>query len=184
MNILILGEKRSGKDTIAEFLAEDYGLTHMSSSMAGANKFIFEALKPLYGYTSIEECFEDRHYHRKEWFDLICDYNKDDLTRLAKEIMKEHDIYVGMRNNFELQECKRIGLFDVIIGVIRPDTEGESKATMDIDVTKESDILIYNDSGLDELRNRSSIAMQISQFDISGQVCLATSLVPLLSHQR
>lgn len=178
-NILIIGEKRSGKDTIAEFLEEDYELTHMSSSMAGANKFIYQALKPLYGYESIEECFEDRHDHRKEWFDLICEYNKDDLSRLAKEIMAEHDVYVGMRNNEELQECKRINLFDIIIGVIRPDTEGESKSTMDIDVIKESDILIYNDSGLEELRNRSSIAMQLSQFNILGKVVLATTLESL-----
>jgi len=70
MNILILGEKRSGKDTLAEFFEKNYKLTHMSSSMAGANKFIFKELKSIYGYTSIEECFEDRHDHRKEWFDL------------------------------------------------------------------------------------------------------------------
>lgn len=174
MNILILGEKRSGKDTIAEMLEEEFGCTHMSSSMAGANKFIFKTLQPLYGYESIEECFEDRHDHRQEWFNLICEYNKDDLTRLAREIMKDHDIYVGMRNDKELQECKMINLFDVIIGVIRPDTEGESKSTMDIDVVKESHILIYNDKGLDELKHRTMLARQIGQLTLNCQVTLSS----------
>ena len=34
------------------------------------------------------ECFEDRVNHRSEWFDLITNYNKEDRTRLTKEILK------------------------------------------------------------------------------------------------
>ena len=44
MNILIIGHARHGKDTVAEFLEEIFGLTFMSSSQAAADIFIYEVL--------------------------------------------------------------------------------------------------------------------------------------------
>jgi hypothetical protein len=84
-----------------------FGYNYKSSSLAASEIFIYDTLKDKYGYKTPEECFEDRVNHRAEWFDLICDYNKDDKARLAKEIMKSADIYVGMRSN---EECERMYL--------------------------------------------------------------------------
>lgn len=173
MKILIIGEKRHGKDATAEILEKSHGLTHMASSQAGANKFIFSALKDKYGYDTIVECFEDRHDHRGEWYDLICAYNADDPARLAKEIVSEHDIYVGMRNYDELKVCKEIKLFDVILGIIRPGYQKESTKSMSIDVKKESDILIYNNQGLDELVSKVNLAYDIAKLDRISQVIIS-----------
>ena len=48
---------------------------------------------------------------------MICDFNKDDQARLAKEILKNADCYVGMRDTDEINECVRQGLFNLIIWV-------------------------------------------------------------------
>jgi hypothetical protein len=54
MKILILGNARHGKDTLAELFNKYFGLTFMSSSQASADFFLYDQLKDKYGYTSPE----------------------------------------------------------------------------------------------------------------------------------
>jgi dephospho-CoA kinase len=115
--LLIIGSARWGKDTLAELLNEHFGLKFKSSSLAAAEIFLYDALKDKYGYQTPEECFEDRMNHRPEWYEMICDYNKDDRARLAKGILEHADCYVGMRDRDEILECIRQGLFDLIVWV-------------------------------------------------------------------
>lgn len=145
---------RHGKTTIAEMLLDEYDLTFKDSSMASAEIFIYDELKDKYGYNTFEECYEDRKQHRDEWFNLICDYNVPDKARLAKEILNRADVYVGMRSNDELQECKKQNIFDLIIGIYRPAFPNEPSSSFDIDLWKESDIIIPNDGSINDLRKR------------------------------
>lgn len=117
--LLILGHGRHGKDTMAEILHEKFGMKFSASSEAASDIFIFDTLKDKYGYKTSKECFEDRSNHRKEWYDLICDYNKEDKTRLAGDILEMSDCYVGMRDLEEFLACKEKGLFDLIVWVDR-----------------------------------------------------------------
>lgn len=117
MKLLVIGHARHAKDTCAELFQDYFGLTFMSSSQAAADIFIYDKLKDKYGYKTPEECFEDRMNHRAEWYDLICEYNKDDKAKLAKEILKKTDAYVGMRDRAEIEECLKQKLFDLIIWV-------------------------------------------------------------------
>jgi hypothetical protein len=148
--ILILGHARHGKGTVATMMNEIFGLTSKSSSVAASEIFLFDALKDKYGYSSPEECFEDRVNHRTEWYNLICEYNEDDKARLAKEIMKANDIYDGMRDNGEIEECKRQGVFDLIIGIYDPRKPLEPASSFNIDMNKHSDIIINNSGTLDD----------------------------------
>ena len=152
--ILIIGHGRHGKDTVAEFLNEWYGYTFESSSMAAAKIFIYDELKTKYGYQSFEECYEDRSNRRAEWHDLICEYNREDKARLAKKILIASDMYVGMRSDEECEECLRQGLFDLVIGVFDPRKPLEPKDSFNINIWDRSDIIIPNNQGLEELRNR------------------------------
>lgn len=152
--ILIIGHKRHGKDTVAGYLNGLFGYKFESSSEAACRIFLFDALKDKYGYETPKDCFEDRMDKREEWYTLICEYNKEDKARLAKEILKTSNIYVGMRDNTEIAECKAQGLFDLIIGVFDPRKELESNASFNIDLFKESDIIIPNVEGLEELKQR------------------------------
>lgn len=154
MKLLIIGHGRHGKDTVAAILKEEFGLTHLASSEASSTIFVFDALKEKYGYLTVEECFNDRANHRAEWYDLICNYNKFDQARLAKEIVRRANVYVGMRSSTEFNECVKQSVFDVVLGVIDPRKPLEDPKSMDIDVEKYSDIIITNDGTLEDLRSK------------------------------
>lgn len=152
--LLILGNARHGKDTLAELLGENFGLKFMSSSQAAADIFIFNELKGKYGYKTSEECFADRVNHRAEWYNMICDYNKDDKAKLAKGILTITDCYVGMRDKGEINECMKQGLFDLIIWV---DASGrlplESPDSFNIDMSC-ADIIIQNNGTFEEFKEK------------------------------
>ena len=95
---LVLGHARHGKDTVAEYLAKELGLSYKGSSEVCA-EFIF---KELAGYKSVQECFEDRSNHRVEWFQIITDYCRTDKARLGRLIYETNDIYSGVRAKDEL----------------------------------------------------------------------------------
>lgn len=160
MKLLIIGHGRHGKDTVAAMLKEEFGLTHLASSEASSTIFVFDALKEKYGYTTVEECFNDRANHRAEWYDLICEYNAEDQARLAKEIVKRANVYVGMRSKNELDACIEQGVFDAIIGVMDPRKPLEDEASMNIPVERYADLMIYNDSTLEDLRQGVRLAYE------------------------
>ena len=111
--LLILGHARHGKDTAAEYLAEKLGLSYAGSSQVCCDAFIFDLLKDKYGYTTSQECFEDRVNHRAEWHQLIADYCKDDKAKLGRTIFEHNDIYCGIR---AVDECEAvIAEFDPIV---------------------------------------------------------------------
>jgi len=130
--ILILGCGRSGKDTLAELLQKYYGFSYKSSSEISNELFIFDKIKDKFGYKSLEECFNDRFNHRDIWYDMICEYNKYDKSRLSKEILKKYDCYVGMRDLDEFEASKH--LFDVIIYVDANKRVKEVEDTNKIDI--------------------------------------------------
>lgn len=152
--LLIIGHGRHGKDTMAELLERDYGMTFMASSMAASKIFIYEELKDKYGYKDAEECFNDRSNHRAEWYDLICDYNKDDRAKLAKEILNSSDCYVGMRDLEEIDECMKQGVFDLIVWVDASDRlPKEGKDSFNVPKSR-ADIVIYNNDSLDDFERK------------------------------
>lgn len=153
-NILIIGHARHGKDTTAEILQEIYGFTFESSSVAAARIFLFDRLKSDYGYKTFQECFEDRVNRRAEWHDAICDYNKDDKARLAKDILAGSNMYVGMRSNAEVEECLRQRIFNFVIGVYDPRKPLEDESSFNIDIWAKSDIVIPNAGTINDLRHR------------------------------
>ena len=152
--LLILGHGRHGKDTFAEILEEKFFLKFASSSQSASDIFIYDVLKDKHGYKNSVECFEDRSNHRTEWYNLICDYNKDDKARLAKDILKRADCYVGMRDIGEINECMKQGLFDLIIWVDASERLPlEDKGSFNIEMSS-ADIVIFNNGTLEEFENK------------------------------
>jgi len=154
INLLIIGHARHGKDTVAELLKEYYGINFISSSQACADIFIYNELKDKYGYKTPEECFQDRINHRDEWYQMICDYNKDDKAKLAKEILKYNNTYVGMRDWTEIQECRNQNLFDLIIWVDASERLPQEDSSS-FNITKQdADIIIDNNGTYEQLKER------------------------------
>lgn len=149
--LLIIGYARHGKDTVCEILKNDYDYNYISSSMFCAEQFIYQRLKPLYGYTSLEQCYDDRVNHRSEWYDLISDYCKDDPAKLGKQIFQKYDIYCGLRNIREYIALREQKVFDYCIWVDRSKhLEPENVSSMTLD-SSHSDYILDNNGSLDEL---------------------------------
>jgi hypothetical protein len=144
-----------GKDELARIWREQFGWDSEGSSQVCCDIFIFDALKDKYGYKNAKECYDDRVNHRPEWYELIADYNKDDPARLAKEIVSRTGRYIGMRRPEEIQECIRIGLFDLIIWIDASERKpSEPSTSFSIDKSL-ADIIIDNNGSISELEQRA-----------------------------
>lgn len=151
MKLLIIGHGRHGKDTVSEYLNAIYGLNFKSSSMHCAETVVYPVLKDVYNYISPDDCFEDRHNHRSEWYNLITEYCQEDLARIGREIFEVSDIYCGLRNKRELHSIKNNGLVDHIIWVDRSDhLELEPKSSMTLEPWM-ADYVIDNNGTLSQL---------------------------------
>ncbi len=153
MKLLVLGYARHGKDTFAEILAECLGLTFRSSSLFAAEKVVFPAMKELLGYRSPTECFEDRASHRGTWFRLIQEFNAQDPSRLARELISTYDIYVGMRCRRELKACAK--LFDLIVWVDAAERHPPEPPESCTVTRADADIVVDNNGGVEDLVNRT-----------------------------
>lgn len=153
INYFVTGYGRHGKDEAAVYINNLTGLSYKGSSLAAAEIFIFDALKDKYGYASYEECFQDRHNHRAEWYNLIAAYNNPDLTKLAQGIFKSNRIYVGIRNRQELDACRKS--MDVTVIWIdaseRLPPESDKSCTVGID---QADIIIPNNGSVAQFHKR------------------------------
>ena len=108
-------------------------------------------LNKKYNYSSEEECYADRHNHREEWYNAICDYNVPDAARLGREIFKAHDIYCGLRNKREYFAMRNTNVFDYAIWVDRSDyLPPESKDSMTLEPWM-ADFYIDNNGTLEDL---------------------------------
>ena len=149
--LLVIGHGRHGKDTVCEILRDQYGYSFESSSKFCSKLFIYDMLKDKYGYSDEEQCYADRHNHRAEWYNAICDYNVPDAATLGREIFAEHDIYCGLRNKREFFAMQNTGVFDYCIWVDRSNhLPPESKTSMSLEQWM-SNFTIDNNGTLEEL---------------------------------
>lgn len=150
MKLLILGHGRHGKDTVAEMIAKRTGMRHTSSSLFAAEKVVFKTM--AHQYDTPAACYEDRHNHRQEWYELIKDYNTPDKSRLCRELLRDYDIYVGMRDSEEYEACMGDMLFDYVLWVDRHMFRGDD-LTMKILFDPVEMVYIDNNGGLERLSN-------------------------------
>lgn len=166
MKLMIMGYGRHGKDTVAEYLRDHYGMTFESSSHAAAEA-IFPLLKLLEGYESVENAYSNRHtVHttyavgqdgqydvdiplRSIWYEAIRLLNAGDPTTLAKKIFAKNDLYVGIRSKEEFDACRKEGLFDIAIWVDRS-AHAPTEARGSCSVSwKDAEYLINNNGTLE-----------------------------------
>lgn len=153
LKLMILGYARHGKDTVAEILRDNLGLTFMSSSFAAAEKVMvpYFASKGVV-YPDLAACYADRVNHRQEWFEQIKAYNTPDLAKLAREIYAENDIYVGIRNVDEFVAARDQKLFDYSIWIDRSKHIAPEPLTSNTITSDMATHIIDNNGTLEELR--------------------------------
>lgn len=150
-HIYIVGHGRHGKDTVAEILRDNYGFTFTASSWFMADKVVFPKIKNKYGYTTVEQCFDDRHNHRGEWFDLIDKANPNG-TELSEAIFKQNDIYVGIRNKRELDAVRSDSRFDPLVIWVDGSKRLEPEPSDSMSITiNDADYVVDNNGTVDDL---------------------------------
>lgn len=161
--LLVIGHAGHGKDEFCKILTQKTGISFESSSMYCLKKFLYNILKQKYGYTSLEEAFEDRTNHRAEWRKEIKRYNTPDLTRVGRGIFRTYDVYCGLR---DLDEYSALMRLDIVDSVIWIDSSKrlplESSESMQLS-PKEANIIIDNNYDLDMLKRRVSLFIQAFQ---------------------
>lgn len=153
MKLFICGYGRHGKDYAAEILNQLYGLKFDSSSHFAMRACVREGLAVRHGltYATEAECYADRVNHRAKWFDLICEFNREDPARLARLMFIENDIYVGIRNVDELDACKDEGLADLVIWVDATERLGVTEDASSNTITPEDcDFTVFNNGTKEE----------------------------------
>lgn len=146
MKILIIGHGRHGKDTVAEILARDAGLSFASSSEFACEKVVFPLMADLYDTPA--ECYADRANHRELWYHAIAAYNLRPGPSLTEQILAGHDVYVGMRRRDEFDNSRH--LFGLVVWVDRPGVPPELEASNAL-TRADADLIIYNSGTLADL---------------------------------
>ncbi len=151
MKLLVIGHARHGKDTVCEILRDHYGFSFTSSSDFCNEHVIFPVLSELYGYKTLVECYADRVNHREEWYRLICEYNHPDQARLAREILRNSDIYCGMRSADEFHASRKY--FDYVVYVdASKRVEPEPVSSMQLE-KQHADCIIDNNGSMPNLHS-------------------------------
>lgn len=149
MKLIIIGHARHGKGTVCKLL-------NKYLPVAGSSEFVCEqvimpVLGPMFGYSTAEECLNDRVNHRRAWYDLIYTYNTPVRSRLASELFQSFDVYDGMRSRDELLACKRNKIVDYVIwvdGSKRRPLEPSTSMTVTVE---DADFIIDNNGTESEL---------------------------------
>lgn len=151
MPVILTGYNEHGKDEACKLLGE-MGLTSISSSWYACQKFIFDTLKEDFGYTTAQECYDDRKDKRDLWFRLIREYNDDCLTRLADEIFEDgFDIYNGLRNREEFDAIKQKYPDLLVIWIDASERKpAESPESMDLSI-EDAHLFIDNNGNINDL---------------------------------
>ena len=153
LKLMIIGLGRHGKDTACEILEAERGYTFTSSSWHAADKVVYPLLKRKYGYSTVQECFDDRHNHRSDWYNIINNFNNPNLSRLAESIYDENDIYCGLRHKKEYDAIRDKKLFDYCIWIDAFERLGQTEDKSSISLTQEdADYVIYNNETLDQFK--------------------------------
>lgn len=174
--LMVMGYGRHGKDTVCDILSDVYGLSFKSSSYAAA-AILYTKLKDEFGYTSVDECFNDRHNHRQRWFNEIAKFTEQDQTKLARLIFQNSAIYCGIRRLEEFEAVKKEKLFYASIWVDASDRvapEGVESCTV---TPSCADYTLSNNGTLVDLRwnvNRlvNKIVEDFIDYMVSTQIML------------
>lgn len=168
MKLLIIGHGRHGKDTVAEHLRDEHGLSFVSSSYFLAERVVRPALvEHGLTYDTLEACYEDRVNHRVLWRDIIRAYNGDDPARLARAILEVSDCYVGMRSHEEYIASRH--LFNAVMWVdaFRRGLPADDSLTIEYDPSRM--IRIENGGSLDDTCEQVDNWMQTLSWSRSMQ---------------
>ena len=178
--LIITGHARHGKDTVAELLHKNHGMTYKSPTQFIAEEMIVKRNFGNLGYTNVSDAIKHRGEHREVWFNAFSEYNKDFKGRLVTEILAEHDVYCGLRCKEELYSAceyllKETGVRPIVLWVERNEYPPEDKSSNTITV-HDTDYILWNSGTLKDLEEKvealyKGILLNVEKtFKLDGEV--------------
>ncbi len=170
LKLMVFGYARHGKDTVADMLAEDFGLTTMSSSLFAAKRVMIPYFEKVgISYASFDACYADRVNHRQVWYEQIKAYNTPDGTRLGRALLSEYDIYTGIRNVDEFQALRNEGLFNYSIWVDRSKHLAPEPTTSNNMTPAMANYILDNNGTLEQLRMKArNLYLDLVSLEFAG----------------
>ena len=114
IKIAISGHGRAGKDIAAEWFVHNCGLRYFGST----SKVIWPHAAARLGL-SMREAWQRRHEQRQVWFDIGNELRESDPAYLAREVLRQGDLCIGIRSKGEMATVVRERLVDVLLWVDR-----------------------------------------------------------------
>ena len=152
MKLIITGYAQHGKDTVCDFLHSIYRMPSISSSLyAVQHTPAFDDLS-VKTKLSKKELYIHRDKYRKEFFDIIANYNKvNGMSTLGRGIFAQFDIYNGIRNDVEFFALREESLYHKAIWVDaskRKPPEAPGSCTMRPEYC---DVILDNNGDIEQL---------------------------------
>lgn len=145
--ILIIGHGDHGKDEAGRMVADQLGVSYVSSSEFCAQKAVYPLMADL--YPDARACYADRRNHRALWYHAIKAYNLRPGPMLAEQILLDHGIYVGMRARAEFERSRH--LFDLVVWVDRSENRPPEPLASNELTAEDADFVLDNNGCLDAL---------------------------------
>lgn len=146
MIIGIMGVGRSGKDTAAEWLVE-----HTNLKYRGSTSIIISEEIARRENITFEEAHSQRHERREYWRMVGDEMRIHDSAALAREVLKDSNLIVGIRSYLEMEKIKQERLCDIIIWISRLDVAVDPTIEFGSEMC---DIVIENHWGFEEYYER------------------------------
>lgn len=146
MKIAISGPGRVGKDIAAEWFTAHCGLRYFGST----SKVIWPHAAARLGL-SLREAWQRRHEQRQVWFDIGNELRERDPAYLAREVLRQGELCVGVRSRGEMQAVVDERLVDVLLWV---DRDAPDDPTLEYGVDDFPFVVIRNHGTLAEFYAR------------------------------
>ncbi len=114
----IMGPGRAGKDEAADWFRNNCGLRYRGTT---STVISWEVAKRE--GISFEDAHAQRHHRRAYWRSLGDELRQEDPAALAREVLFESDILVGVRARIEMQQVLKEQLCDIVIWIDRSGIE-------------------------------------------------------------
>lgn len=144
--VSFVGYGRAGKDTAAQFYCDATGLEYGGSTSSVMAAYVAHA-------AGVEEykCFQERHQNRQFWLHFCNAFRKGEPEVIAKMLLAQSDVLVGVRGAEEFRCLVPAGVVDLHVWIDNPTVARDETVEFD---RRECDLVIDNLGSLDEFRTK------------------------------
>jgi len=148
--VVIAGYSGHGKMEIAKLLSA-HGFSCITKTRFIYEKFLFDQLVlDGYDYRTVNKAIKDKRNHQ-QYFDLsVSKYESGDCSKIAKKLLEEYNVYVGICDSKELNTLRERGLVDIVIWVDGFTRLGTTDPVSNIDIVESDADFVFDNNGSKE----------------------------------